>query len=90
MSGFYRGAVGDSFRAIGVAMVTEAQPQEQPEKETEIVTIPAPTDFALSHQAAMIPCACCCCPGCYDCAGDLVEPCACAPDDGIELSEAAA
>lgn len=78
MAGFYIGAIGDSFRAVGVAMVTEAEPQV--EEEAEVVEIPAPTDFALSYGPAMVPCGNCGCPGCYDCTPDAGEPCECLID----------
>lgn len=85
MAGFYRGAVGDWFRDVAVAMVTEAEPQV--EEEVEVVEIPAPSDFALSHRAAMVPCGNCGCPGCYDCTPGPDEPCVCAPGDGFDLSD---
>lgn len=87
MAGFYLGAIGDSLRAIGVAMVTDAGPQDHVEEAAEVVEIPAPTDFALSYRAAMVPCGNCGCPGCYDCTPGPDEPCVCAPGDGFDLSD---
>lgn len=86
MSGFYRGVVGDWFRDAAVAMVTEPEPPEPVEEEAEANPIPVPSDFALSYQAAMIPCGCCDCPGCYDCAPGT-DACGCLPDNGFDLSD---
>lgn len=92
MSGFYRGAVGDWFRDAAVAMVTEAEPQDQAEEAPEptgrvdIYETAAQADFALVSRMSKIPCGCCDCPGCYDCTPGPDEPCACLPDTGIDLS----
>jgi hypothetical protein len=92
MAGFYIGAVGDSLRAIGIAMLTEAEPQDQVEEAPEptgrcdVYETAAEADFALVSRMSMIPCGCCDCPGCYDCTPGTDGPCGCLPDDGIDLS----
>jgi hypothetical protein len=86
MAGFYIGAVGDAFRAIGIAMVTEAEPEgreaEEPEPtgRLDVYESAAIADSALCHRESLIPCGNCGCSGCYDCTPDSDEPCACLPN----------
>lgn len=95
MAGFYRGAVGDSLLAIGIAMLAEAEPEYQVEETPEmsgrrdVYETAAQADFALVSRMSMVACGNCDCPGCYDCTPGTEEPCGCALDLGFDLSDGA-